>query len=774
MSMHRLTLVSATILGCALCAPLVAAQKLTPLSAIKTLRNADAKKHMTVSFEATVTYFRSYERVLFVQDGDAAIFVSTPTTSQLTPGDRILVRGTMQESFRPFVKADEILILGRAPLPKPIQATFDEMIRAEMDCKLVRVRAVIRSADLWTSPNFLRTTTYLKMLVDGEQVDATIDNEDENALKGLLDAEVEITGVVSGLFDNKMQQTGVLIHIQSLAGIKILKPASVDPWSIGVTPMDRIVTGHREIDASQRMRVHGAVTYYQPGSALVLQDGFKSVWISTVSSHDLRIGDLADAIGFPDVQNGFLTLTRSEVRDSSVQAPIVPKLLTWKDLAAGGNDGRSHIFDLVSIDGQVVTEVRQATQDEYVLQADGRLFSAILRHSGSVSRLSLAPMRQIPVGSRIRVTGICMLEAANPFNGEVPFNILMRSYGDIAVVAKPPWLNVRHLIFLVGMLILAIFVVGGWAWYIERKTRRQTTSLAYAEQRRSRILEAMNASRPLAETLEEITELVSFKLKGAPSWCEVTDGAKLGNCPSVISSTISIVEHPIASAAGPQLGRFFAAICPQLRDRAETQEALSMASGLARLAIETSRLHTDLVHRSEFDLLTDIQNRFSLEKHLESLIDAARQSAGIFALIYIDLNEFKQVNDLYGHQVGDIYLQQVAQRMKKQLRPGDTFARLGGDEFAILVPEAPNRAIVEEIALRLERCFGKPFQLGKNILHQGSASIGAALYPEDATSKDGLLNAADAAMYTAKKARQQFTQMPARQMKPEALHQVRK
>lgn len=772
--MNRFILVSATIACWALCALPVVSQELTPLSTIKAISNAEAKEHMAVAFEATVTYSRGYEKVLFVQDGDAAIFVSAPTTSEFAPGDRIMVRGTMQESFRPFVKSSEIRIVGHSPLPKPIQAPFDAMIRAKTDCQLVTVRAVIRAADLLTSPNFLRTTTYLKMLVDGEQVTATLDNDDENALKGLLDAEVEITGVVSGQFDNKMQQTGVLIHIQSLDGIKILKRATVDPWSIAVTPMDRIVTGIRQVDLSARMRVHGAITYYEPGIALVLQNGDKSVWISTGSSHELRIGDLADVIGFPDVQNGFLTLTRSEVRDSLVQAPIIPQLFTWKALASGGNGGRSHIFDLVSIEGQVVTEVRQATQDAYILQADGRLFSAILRHPGSTSHLRFAPMRQIPVGSRIRVTGICMLDDANPFNGEVPFNILMRSYDDIAIVAQPPWLNVRHLISLIGLLILAIFVVGGWAWYIERKMRRQTSSVAYVEQRRSRILEAMNASRPLVETLEEITELVSFKLQGAPSWCEITDGATLGNCPSVISSKLCVVEHAIPSAAGAPLGKFFAAVWPQLHGGVGTQEALALAAGLAQLAIETSRLHSDLVHRSEFDLLTDIENRFSLEKHLDILIETARQSAGIFGLIYIDLDQFKQVNDRYGHQVGDIYLQQAAQRMKKQLRPGDTLARLGGDEFAVMVPDARSRTILAEIALRLERCFEHPFSLGHNIVHRGSASVGVALYPEDAVTKDGLLSAADAAMYTTKKARQQRAHTLDREPQSEAIHEAYK
>jgi diguanylate cyclase (GGDEF)-like protein len=170
---------------------------------------------------------------------------------------------------------------------------------------------------------------------------------------------------------------------------------------------------------------------------------------------------------------------------------------------------------------------------------------------------------------------------------------------------------------------------------------------------------------------------------------------------------------------------------------------------LATLAIETSRLYSDLVHRSEFDLLTDVQNRFAMEKTLDAMIQTARETAVIFGLIYIDLNEFKQVNDLHGHLVGDLYLQEVSRRMKRQLRPGDVLARLGGDEFAVLVSEVRNRAEVEEIMSRLESCFHEPF-IGDGYILRGSASFGIALYPEDADSADSLLRGADAAMYVAK------------------------
>jgi diguanylate cyclase (GGDEF)-like protein len=303
---------------------------------------------------------------------------------------------------------------------------------------------------------------------------------------------------------------------------------------------------------------------------------------------------------------------------------------------------------------------------------------------------------------------------------------------------------------IVGVLLGLVITLGLRGWYLERKSRRKIGSLAYLERRRSKILEDINHSKPLAEILERVTQLVSVRLNGAPCWCQVADGSTLGNRPPrLASSSMRTVEHPIAARSGPALGTIYAAFDARTDRNPTENAALAMAAELATLAIETSRLYSDLVHRSEFDLLTDVQNRFAMEKTLRAQIHAARQSAGIFGLIYIDLNEFKQVNDVHGHQVGDLYLQEVTRRMKRQLRPGDVLGRLGGDEFAAVVSEVRNRTEVEEIAARLEYCFEQPFE-GEGYSLRGSASFGLAVYPEDASSADSLLRAADAAMYVTK------------------------
>jgi len=360
-------------------------------------------------------------------------------------------------------------------------------------------------------------------------------------------------------------------------------------------------------------------------------------------------------------------------------------------------------------------------------------------------------MKEFPLGTRVRVTGICIPVDANLFNAEVPFNILMRNADDVVVVARPPWLNVRHLTMIVGLLLCVVIAFGVRSWVLERRDRRGTAALAYLEGRRSRILEDINGARPLAEIIEKITEMVSYKLNGAPCWCEIADGALLGNCPAKLTA-LRIVQEEIPARSGPPLGVLFAGLDPLAKPHANESEVFSMGAALAALAIETRRLYSDLLHRSEFDLLTDIPNRFSLEKQLETLIHEARTSAGVLGFVFIDLDRFKQVNDQYGHQTGDLYLQAAAQRMKRQLRPGDMLARLGGDEFAVVVRSVRNRTEVEEIASRLQHCFDEPFAAEGRQVH-GSASMGIALYPEDATNRDGLLSTADAAMYAAKQAR---------------------
>jgi len=723
---------------------------LTTLHAIHILSKPEAQKGLPVTFEATVTYYTRTGVDLFVQDGGEAIYVETKPLQDLVPGDHVLVQGKTRDSFHPDVLSSSVTRLRPGTLPVPVQATFEQMIRGEMDCMRVSVHATVRSADVGTFGDL--HGIYLKLLIDGGYVDATVASSETLIPKDLLDSEVEITGVVSGIFDSKMQLTGILLEVPTLEDVKILKRAETSPVSLPITPMDEVLGAYHVHDLTRRVRVRGTITYYQPGWGAVLQDGTKSLLISTHRSDPLRIGDLAEATGFPDARSPFLALSDGEIQDSHIFAPVQAQPSTWTQLATwntGNPDG--HQNDLVSIEGQVAAAVREDSQDELVLLASGKLVTAIYRHPpdyGSTPR-----MKDIPLGAKVRVTGVCMVvqaDTVNPSVEEVPFNILLRSFDDVSVIAKPSLLSVRNLTIATGLLFVLMLAAGVRSWSLERRFRRQTAEVAYVERRRSRNLEDINNAQPLATIVEQITELISFRLKGAPCWCRVADGAELGNCPPKLTA-FRVVQEDIPARTGPALGAIFIALDPLAKPQPVESDALSMATALSALAIETRRLYTDLRRRSEFDLLTDTHNRFSLDKHLDTLIAEARREAKIFGFIYIDLDEFKQINDVFGHHVGDRFLQEVAIRMKHQLRSHDLLARQGGDEFAALVTQVRSRAEVEEIATRLERCLDEPFVI-EGYTVRGSASIGISLYPEDGETKDTLLNTADAAMYRVKHA----------------------
>jgi diguanylate cyclase (GGDEF)-like protein len=616
---------------------------------------------------------------------------------------------------------------------------------------LVVMRAQVRSADVVLSAS--RPTTHLVLLTDGSLMGAFVNSSDEKYVNQLVDAQVEVVGVAGITFDGKTQRIGVGLSIPSLADIKILRQAEINPWVLPETQMDEVLDGYLVKDYSHRVRVHGTITYYQPGSALVLQSGAKSIWITTKREEPLLIGNEADVTGFPDVHSGFLSLANGEVQQSGVYAPIAPRPVTRSQLTSSKN-----IFDLVSTEGRVETETREGGQDQYVLVADGQVFSAIYRHPVVDGNRLDTPMKVVPVGSTVRVFGICTMESSNPFERDVPFDILMRTPDDLVVVAQPSPVNTRNLLLALGVLLIVVFAVIARGWALERKMRRQTAVLsarteaeAELERQRSCILEDINGSRPLAEILEEIAAMVSSMLNGSPCWCEVADGETLGTYPPE-PQTLRIVQAEIPSRSGPPLGTIYAAFHPQAPPAVREAEALHSGARLATLAIETRRLYADLRRRSEFDLLTDIPNRFAMEKFMELQIEEASYSGRVLGLIYIDLDKFKPINDTYGHHIGDLYLQAVALRMSRQLLGGDMLARLGGDEFAAMVLLHHGRSDLEKIVARLESCFDEPFAVEGIMIH-GEASIGVALYPEDGATKDNLLSAADAAMYIVKNAK---------------------
>ena len=163
---------------------------------------------------------------------------------------------------------------------------------------------------------------------------------------------------------------------------------------------------------------------------------------------------------------------------------------------------------------------------------------------------------------------------------------------------------------------------------------------------------------------------------------------------------------------------------------------------------EQRQLERELKHRAFHDLLTGLPNRVLFTEQVDRAVNRARANASIAGVLFIDLDDFKVVNDTLGHDIGDQLLVAVGERLSSRLRPEDTAARLGGDEFAVLVEDATEPAEIEDLAEQTVQTLAEPIVLGGSLL-SAPASIGVATTVDAASSSD-LLRQADLALYEAK------------------------
>lgn len=169
------------------------------------------------------------------------------------------------------------------------------------------------------------------------------------------------------------------------------------------------------------------------------------------------------------------------------------------------------------------------------------------------------------------------------------------------------------------------------------------------------------------------------------------------------------------------------------------------------LDITDKKQNEELIWKqANFDSLTNLPNRHMFHDRLEQEIKKARRMKLSLALLFIDLDRFKEINDTLGHAKGDLLLVEAANRISKIVRSTDTVARLGGDEFTVVLPEFGERFHIERIAQDLIKALEFPFQLGESDVGYISASIGITIFPDDAEDIDGLMKHADQAMYVAK------------------------
>ncbi len=202
---------------------------------------------------------------------------------------------------------------------------------------------------------------------------------------------------------------------------------------------------------------------------------------------------------------------------------------------------------------------------------------------------------------------------------------------------------------------------------------------------------------------------------------------------------------------------FFAYIAGKRQDQIRRlasgleREVLAKTESLRQALIEAQQANETIVYLAEHDALTGLLNRPRFERELERWLEHVQRYHRTAALMFIDLDNFKRVNDTQGHEAGDQYLIEFAAMLRSAFRTTDQIGRLGGDEFVVLMPDSGREQAVAAAGKLLRTLKDATIEI-HGVRHTVSASLGLALTPEHSTHVEGLIRCADAAMYEAKQA----------------------
>ena len=668
--------------------------ELTTVASIRALSTDRANAALPVRITGVVTANDADWRQMFVQDSTGGIYLKySGSRVPLIQGERVLLTGiTNAGDYAPVIVAPKLLVLGQGKLPRPVSVTANDAASGVLDSQFVEVQGVVHPMKLEEET---RHPTF-ELYASFGQVHVYADPAFANAryLRNLVDATVRIRGVLGTVFNSRRQLVGYQLWISSSDDIEVLQPPTSDPFDADATPVANLLRFSPHADLRHRHKVKGSVTMVGNGYFYMQDDsGGLQVRSDTAS---LRVGDRVEAAGYTTPGGGYSPVfIDAMVHVLEHGAPIVARQVT----AESGNEGQ---FDsqLVTTDGRLLSVLNSPEGKSLILQSSAVTFDAQLDGPDSEE------LRQrLKEGSVLRLTGVCSAQV-DPNRlylllGQEPLDIrlLLRSPQDIEVLRPASWWTTQHSLAVLGIMVSGVLVAFGWGTMLQRRVRRQNDALL-------RATEKAEAVASLAAAMQNVTLVNDFTARVAIS----------GN-------------DEIA-----QLGAGFNKMLTELEQR-----------DLAKLEAEAKLQNLALT-----DELTGLPNRRLLSDRLTHTLALARRERRIVAVLYLDLDGFKLVNDSLGHTIGDILLGEVAQRLQSRIRQADTLARIGGDEFTVVLAGLHTKDQAELVAHTLLDALAKPFLIENHEITVG-ASIGISLFPETANDGVDLLQQADSAMYAAKR-----------------------
>ena len=781
----------------------LAGSTLTTAAGVHQLSLRAAKLGYPVHLHAVVTYFDSGNHLLFVQDRSDGIFVelSQKERSSMQAGDEVDVTGVTTADFAPDVAKGRITVVGHPGLPPAKTGRFGSANWGREDCHWIELEGVVQRVAQG------RADTLLTLLWGKNSYKAHV-LAPAGSLMHLLDADVKLSGVCGALFNTKRQLLGIQMFVPDAQCIRVVRSAPADPYSMAPTAIADLLQFSRARDMGHRVRLQGTVTYSNGSGNTWVRDETGGVMIQDHEPVALAPGDSVDVAGFPAIA-GFSPVVRgAKVKRLRPGAPPKPLRITVQDALRGDFDNQ-----LVQIDGRLVDRVRQPAEQVLTIESGQMVFTAHLPGGGPGrpldpgTRLRLTGICSVEVeqSQDLILPRTFRLILRSPADilvlGRPPWLTAGRV---VPILAGATLLMVAALAW-VGLLRKRVrtqtFALRAQTVQLQAAHERTRDALRKACEAESldldskRILELIARDEPVGVIVEHLAEAVALHCEGAVCviLLRAPHSPRVCAVPAVPASWTGVLERidPDSVSCSPEFrgprqfsdvpewadlidsqknvrfrafcaapivvdGATAGVIAAFFRDEKSLEDAhgaqLDLWCSIAALAMERRRLHDQLSYRAQHDGLTGLPNRALLYERLSSEIERAMHGGRMLGVLYMDLDGFKQVNDTYGHDAGDVVLQETAKRMTDCVRRGDTVARIGGDEFVVLLPLLQRREDAQQVADKLAKALREPIYSNFQRLSV-NASVGIAIWPLDGDQPDPLLRFADAQMYGEKRRR---------------------
>lgn len=666
----------------------------TTARSVRELSSERAARALPVELHGVVTYIDNIWTQMFVQDSTGGIYVKLAAPINVSAGDLVMIHGlTNPGNFAPVVVSPRVQLERRASLPQPLNLTPDIAASGAADSQFVELEGTVHPVKIGENPSHPIVTFELVSPLGRVHVYTSPAFSDLEHARKFEDASVRVRGVLGTVFNARRQLLGYQLLVQRPSDIQIIDASAQDPFSMEDTPIVDLLRYSPHRRHGHRVKVTGTVTF-AAADHLYVQDSTGGVDIQA-NGESIKPGDVVEAVGYP-TPVGRYSPTMTDAVVSPTGRTGAPQA---RPTTADGILENQYDSTLVSVEGRLRTAVYDPSRTTLVIQSGVRTFSARLDNADGGEEL-----RKLPEGSFVRLTGICSMEV-NPNHlytvieqDATTFHILLRTQRDVVIVGPAPFWTMRATLELLACFALLLPAVVVWVIVLRRRVRQQNAALAKAA-------ETAQAMRDLSRSMQTVTRDKRFDTR-----VSVRGSADIARLVVGFNRMLAELQQHEAD----------------------------------KLAAEAK-----LQHMAMIDELTSLPNRRMLFDRLAQSLARAERLGHKLALLYLDLDGFKTVNDSLGHSSGDLLLSQVARRLRTRARTSDTLARIGGDEFVLILEDVVSVEAVMAVARSFIGSLEPAFEIDEHCLRI-SASAGIAIYPEHGLDGESLLQYADCAMYAAK------------------------